>query len=118
VMINESMNQSGSAAMVDVKVPALSTFGQKGEKAFGDNCAACHGENAAGGSGGPPLVHKIYTPGHHADGAFNLALKRGVRQHHWRFGNMPPQPQVSAGDTRAIIGYVRELQRANGIGSR
>jgi hypothetical protein len=29
---------------------------------------------------------------------------------------MPPQPQVSAADTKAIVSYVRELQVANGIG--
>ncbi len=116
VMINQSKKMSGPAAVVDVKVPALSTIGQKGEKAFAANCAACHGGNASGGTGGPPLVHKIYNPGHHADGAFALALQRGVNQHHWRFGNMPPQPQVSAADTKAIVSYVRELQVANGIG--
>jgi mono/diheme cytochrome c family protein len=115
VMINQSMQQSGSAT-VEVNVPALSALGQQGEKAFAANCAECHGVNAAGGEGGPPLVHKIYNPGHHADGAFSLALQRGVSQHHWRFGNMPPQPQVSAADTGAIIRYVRELQVANGIG--
>jgi mono/diheme cytochrome c family protein len=117
VMINQAMNDGGSAA-VDVKVPVLSAAGRKGEEAFAENCAACHGENAAGGPGGPPLVHKIYTPGHHADGAFMLAVRRGVRRHHWQFGNMPPQRHVSAEDTKAIIGYVRELQVANGIGSR
>ncbi len=115
VMISQSMQQD-SAALVDVRVPELSAIGRQGEKAFADNCAECHGGNAAGGPGGPPLVHKIYQPGHHADGAFSLALKRGVNQHHWRFGNMPPQPQVSALDTKAIIRYVRELQVANGIG--
>lgn len=115
IMISQSMQQSG-AALVEVKVPALSMLGQQGEKAFAANCAACHGVNAAGGDGGPPLVHKIYNPGHHADGAFSLALQRGVSQHHWRFGNMPPQPQVSPAETNAIIRYVRELQAANGIG--
>jgi len=28
---------------------------------------------------------------------------------------MLPQPQVNATDTRAFIGYIRELQVANGI---
>ena len=115
VMINQSKKMSGPAAVVDVKVPALSTIGQKGEKAFAANCAACHGVNASGGTGGPPLVHKIYNPGHHADGAFALALQRGVNQHHWRFGNMPPVEGVTRGDMAMIIAYIRELQRHNGI---
>lgn len=64
---------------------------------------------------GPPLVHKIYEPSHHGDAAFQVAAAQGVRAHHWRFGNMPPQDGVTAGDVTAIIAYVRELQRANGI---
>jgi len=115
VMINESMDKGGSA-VVDVKVPVLSLVGQQGERAFAANCAACHGKNAAGGTGGPPLIHKIYVPGHHADGAFYLAFQRGVQQHHWRFGNMPPQPHIKKSDADAIIRYVREVQVANGIG--
>ncbi|MDA1098578.1 MAG: cytochrome c [Proteobacteria bacterium] len=115
VFIYQSTNQAGSAALVDVKVPALSAIGTQGKTAFAKNCAQCHGDNAAGGQGGPPLIHKIYNPGHHADGAFWLAMQRGVSQHHWRFGNMPPQPQVGEDVAKAIIAYVRELQAANGI---
>ncbi len=114
VFIYQSSKQTG-AALVDVKVPALSAIGQEGEAAFAENCAHCHGKNAAGGRGGPPLVHNIYNPGHHADGAFSRAMQRGVPQHHWQFGNMPPQPHVSKDAAKAIIAYVRELQAANGI---
>lgn len=116
VFIFQSTNRAGSTASVDVKVPALSVIGQQGALAFAENCAKCHGDNAAGGPGGPPLVHKIYNPGHHGDGAFWLAMQRGVSQHHWRFGNMPPQPQISQDVAKAIVAYVRELQAANGIG--
>ncbi len=101
-----------------VKVPELSALAQAGETAFNANCTRCHGVNAAGTTQGPPLVHDIYNPGHHGDASFRLASKRGVRAHHWPFGNMPPQPQVTDADMTAIIGYVRELQRANGIVAR
>jgi len=37
----------------------------------------------------------------------------GVR--HWRFGDMPPVEGLSRRDVAAIVAYVRELQRANGI---
>lgn len=57
----------------------------------------------------------IYEPGHHADGAFFLAAARGVRQHHWSFGDMPAVPDVTPQEVAAIIAYVRALQRANGI---
>ena len=103
------------AGKVDVTVPELSRTAQFGETAFNTHCAACHGSNAAGSEQGPPLVHDIYNPGHHADGSFTLAAKRGVRQHHWRFGNMPARPEVSDGEIAAITRYVRELQAANGI---
>ena len=79
-----------------------------GEKLFAENCALCHGQEAAGtAQAGPPLVHKIYEPSHHADGAFYLAVSKGVRAHHWPFGNMPPIKDVSMAETAHIIGYVR-----------
>lgn len=101
-----------------IVVPQLSAAAQLGKQTYDGNCARCHGENAAGTGNGPPLVHDYYNPGHHADAAFRMAVARGVRQHHWRFGNMPPQPQVTEQQTRMIIRYVRELQEANGIRTR
>ena len=104
---------------VAVLVPReLSLTAQKGQAAFDANCAKCHGQNASGTDQGPPLVHAIYNPGHHSDEAFFVAAKLGVRAHHWPYGNMPPQPQVSAGEVAAIVAYVRELQAANGIVAR
>jgi len=100
---------------VDVIVPNLSAEAKTGEAIFASNCAACHGSNASGSENGPPLVHTIYNPGHHGDEAFALAATRGVRQHHWKFGNMPPVPDFSIADAKPIVTYIRELQRANGI---
>jgi mono/diheme cytochrome c family protein len=105
-----------ASAMVEVTVPELSGLAAEGRTAFDAFCASCHGENAAGRQGiAAPLVHVVYEPGHHADGAFLLAATRGVRQHHWTFGDMPPVPEASPQDVAAITAYVRELQRANGI---
>ncbi|WP_299809841.1 cytochrome c [uncultured Roseibium sp.] len=107
---------ASGAALVAVTVPALNAEMRAGEALFEENCAACHGDNAAGRDGfGPPLVHRIYEPGHHSDGAFHLAAARGVRAHHWPFGDMPPVENVSEGDVGRIIAYLRALQRANGI---
>lgn len=100
----------------EILVPQqLSAAASLGKKSFDENCAQCHGVNATGTEQGPPLIHEYYNPGHHADGAFYNAIMSGVRQHHWRFGNMPPQPQVTEQQTRMIIAYVREMQDANGI---
>lgn len=86
-----------------------------GKALFEANCASCHGELAGGTTIGPPLVHIIYEPNHHADAAFVLAGKNGVVQHHWNFGDMPPQPQVTDDQMSAIVGYVRWMQRQAGV---
>ncbi len=106
---------STDRALVDVKVPRLSQIAARGQSAFDRACAACHGRNAAGSDKGPPLVHDIYNPGHHGNASFVFAAKRGVRRHHWNFGDMPALPQVTEGEIASIIRYVRELQVANGI---
>jgi mono/diheme cytochrome c family protein len=108
-------DQPGGSAKIVVP-QQLSPAATLGKAAFDDNCAQCHGVNAIGTDQGPPLIHDYYNPGHHADGAFYLAVANGVRQHHWRYGNMPPQPQVTQDQSRMIIAYVREVQVANGIG--
>ncbi|NIR30833.1 MAG: cytochrome c [Gammaproteobacteria bacterium] len=107
---------TASRGLVDVTVPAsLSAQARSGQRAFDANCARCHGENGGGTDQGPPLVHDIYNPGHHADAAFYLAAQRGVFAHHWSFGDMPPQPNVTRKELDGIVRYVRELQQANGI---
>jgi mono/diheme cytochrome c family protein len=108
-------SNEGPGDTVSVTVPKLSAAASLGSVAYDANCAQCHGVNGAGTPEGPPLVHDIYNPGHHADKAFYLAVQRGVREHHWPYGNMPRQPQVTEAETTAIIRYVRELQEANGI---
>lgn len=104
-----------TGARPSVIVPDLTAVQARGAELFAETCAACHGEAASGTEQGPPLVHKIYEPSHHGDAAFFLAVTRGVRAHHWSFGDMPPQPQVGMEDIEPIVAYVRALQRANGI---
>lgn len=108
---------SDDGALVKVSLPdTFSEQAQMGKRAYDAVCAACHGENAVGRDGmGPPLVHKIYEPSHHADYAFLIAVRDGVRAHHWSFGNMPPQEGLTDADVKTITRFVRELQRANGI---
>ena len=115
-MMDGGGSTTAGGPMVNVTLPAsLTAAAQDGKILFERTCAACHGENAAGSDKGPPLVHKIYEPGHHGDQSFLLAARNGVRAHHWKFGNMPAQPGVRDVEAAAIVTYVRELQRANGI---
>lgn len=88
---------------------------RQGEAWYLAHCAACHGPGGTGTEQGPPLVHPVYAPRHHADAAFVLAATAGVRAHHWRFGDMPPVPAVSRAQVTAIVRYVRWLQRVSGI---
>ena len=102
--------------IVSIQIPKLTAEQKTGRALYTRRCASCHGTNAAGQKGvAPPLVHKIYEPGHHADESFQRAAALGVRQHHWPFGNMPPVQGISRSDVAQIISYVRALQRANGI---
>jgi mono/diheme cytochrome c family protein len=82
---------------------------------FDAKCATCHGRHATGSERGPPLVHRIYEPSHHADAAFQRSVTFGVQAHHWNFGSMPPVEGVSREQVAAITGYVRWLQRQAGI---
>jgi len=107
---------SSGNALVAVDVPDLSGAALAGEGAFNAKCARCHGTNAAGQDGvAPPLIHKIYEPGHHGDMAFVMAARQGVRQHHWPFGNMPPVEGITDAEIAVITAYIRAVQRANGI---
>jgi hypothetical protein len=47
--------------------------------------------------------------------AFFRAVSRGVKAHHWNFGDMPPIRGIGSDELRDVVAYVRELQSANGI---
>lgn len=104
------------SAMVAVSLPSLDANAAVGQRIFEAKCAACHGVNAAGNQeAGPPLIHVIYEPGHHADEAFQRAVASGVRAHHWGFGEMQPVDGLTRADVEMVISYIRTVQRANGI---
>ncbi|SLN11009.1 Cytochrome c [Falsiruegeria litorea R37] len=103
-------------AMVAIQMPPIEGNAAIGQRIFENACAACHGSNAVGIEGaGPPLIHVIYEPSHHADESFQRAVAMGVRSHHWKFGDMPPVEGLTRGDVAMVIDYIREIQRANGI---
>ena len=106
------------AVLANVRLPAaLSAQAATGKTYYNAVCASCHGANAAGQDRvAPPLIHRLYVSSHHGDAAFVTAVRNGARQHHWPFGNMPPlERRLTDSELNAIIIYIRELQRENGI---
>lgn len=112
------MMQHSTAGDVDttglrgLAVPAEHT---RGRELYEASCSSCHGEAGLGTATGPPLIHIIYEPNHHSDAAFILASERGVRAHHWGFGDMPPQPMISRPEVAEVTAYIRWLQREAGV---
>lgn len=86
-----------------------------GESMYQASCGSCHGPQGTGTVQGPPLVHEIYQPSHHADASFYRAVQLGVAPHHWRYGPMPPVAGLPPEQVQHIVGYVRWLQRQAGI---
>lgn len=113
--VAESASPEGNA-MVAINMPPIDGNAAIGQGIFENACASCHGTGGVGNDGaGPPLIHVIYEPGHHADESFQRAVAVGVRSHHWRFGDMAPVNGLTRGDVAMVIAYIREIQRANGI---
>ena len=60
-------------------------------------------------------MHAFYKPSHHSDAAFYRAARKGVKAHHWKFGDMPPIPNATTRDMEQIITFIRWLQKERGI---
>ncbi len=102
-------------ARLGLPAPGHVADAQRGAALYASHCRDCHGPGLRSSDKGPPLLHGYYVPGHHADLAFYSAVKNGVVQHHWEFGDMPPQPQVNPEQAADITAYVRELQQRHGL---
>ena len=106
----------GTSEPVDETVPeADGELVAEGEVLYRAACAECHGSDLRGTDKGPSHLSVVYEPGHHGDAAFALAVINGVRQHHWRFGDMAPVPGLEDADIERIVAYVRENQRIYGF---
>lgn len=104
----------GSSTAADPMPPDASLLA-RGREVFATSCAECHGADLRGTDQGPSFLSIVYEPDHHADIAFLLAAQRGVGQHHWRFGDMPPVDGVSEEDIAAVAAFVRETQSTEGF---
>ena len=83
----------------------------KGQLLYERYCSSCHGLRLEGSDTGPPLLHPFYKPSHHDDKSFYRAALKGVRQHHWNFGDMPPVAGMTPGKMDRVVPYLRYYQR-------
>ena len=102
----------GAGDQIDPQDPVLVAEGGDLYQAF---CAECHGSDLRGTGKGPSHLSSLYQPGHHGDGAFQIAVLIGATAHHWDFGSMPPVEGLSEDDVEAIIAFVRQTQREEGF---
>ncbi|MCL4798927.1 MAG: c-type cytochrome [Burkholderiales bacterium] len=108
---------AGGALAQPAPAPAPGFFpnSAKGGRLYQEKCASCHGKDLRGTPQGPPQIHVYYVPNHHGDAAYQIAVRNGVRQHHWRFGDMPPVPGLTPEDVGHIIAFVRREQKKAGL---
>ncbi|MEM9144979.1 MAG: c-type cytochrome [Pseudomonadota bacterium] len=95
----------------------LSDEGEVGRLAFAARCAACHGIEARGTDRGPSLLVADYGPQQRSDEHFRAAILRGQEAWRWQYGDMPAISGVGEPTLSALVQFVREAQRAEGIGS-
>ena len=73
-------------------------------------CASCHGSDLRGSDNGPSQLSIVYEPGHHGDDSYRSAIRNGVGQHHWTFGDMPAVPDITDEQIERVIIYIRTQQ--------
>ena len=106
---------AGDAIESTSATPAAPELIATGADLYAASCAECHGADLRGTDRGPSHLSIVYEPNHHSDAAFLLAVKNGVRAHHWDFGPMLPIEGLSEEDVAAIVAYVRDVQSQEGF---
>lgn len=111
-----SVAHEGHDLGINVEIPLLlSARAREGKQVYQMKCLSCHGNNLEGTHSGPSLIP--YDRAHHPDGDFFRAIRKGVPEHHWNFGNMPPMKDLADDEIENVIAYVRELQAYNNPGT-
>ena len=57
----------------------------------------------------------MYEPNHHGDKSYRSAIRNGVAQHHWGFGNMPAVEDITDDQIERVITYIRTQQQELGF---
>ncbi|WP_419853663.1 c-type cytochrome [Candidatus Poriferisodalis sp.] len=86
-----------------------------GAAVYQQYCAECHGADLRGTDKGPSQLSIIYEPNHHGDYAYRVAIRDGVREHHWWFGDMPPVEGITDLEIEKVISFVRSEQERLGF---
>ena len=107
-----AQNVAESADTNEMKIPFKHALGHQ---KYQQSCSECHGNMGQGTKQGPPLMHPFYKPSHHADFTFYRAALKGVKAHHWKFGDMPPVSGITREDMDVIVPFIRWLQREKGL---
>ena len=98
-------------AIASIPSPSIASAARDLQSATRPLQERCHGLELEGSKQGPPLLHPLYKPSHHDDKSFYRAALKGVRQHHWNFGDMPAVPGVTPGKMDRIVPYLRYYQK-------
>ena len=89
--------------------------GADGQVVYQARCASCHGDDLRGTDKGPSQLSIVYEPNHHGDDAYRAAIRNGVAQHHWGFGNMPAVEDITDEQIELVIDYIRNQQQTFGF---
>jgi mono/diheme cytochrome c family protein len=89
---------------------------ERGEAIYAANCAQCHGGDLDGSDRGPSLLDPIYGPDQLSDVEFVDAVRNGVEERLWDFGDMPGNGSYSDAQVDAIIAFVRAQQVGEPVG--
>lgn len=103
-----SLHAAPTLAAEEVEIPFHLA---KGQMLYEKYCSSCHGLQLDGSDEGPPLIHAFYKPSHHGDKSFYRAVLKGVKQHHWNYGDMEPVAGMTPNKMDRLMPYVRYYQQ-------
>ena len=89
--------------------------GGRGEAIYRANCSACHGDDLRGASTGPSLLYDIYGPDQLTDAGITDAIRNGVEEQRWNFGEMPANGALGDSQIDQIIAHIRSVQSTEGL---
>lgn len=87
----------------------------RGAAVYRANCSACHGDDLRGASTGPSLLLTIYGPEELPDEAIRDAVRNGVSEERFEFGEMPANGALGDERIDLIIDHIRDVQAAEGL---